>query len=46
MQMFGFAAGEAHQIRNGGGRAVEAIRSLVCSQELLGTREIHVIHHT
>ena len=29
-----------------GGRAVEAVRSLVISQQLLGTREIYVVHHT
>lgn len=33
-------------IRNAGGRAADAIRSLVISQQLLGTREIAVIHHT
>ena len=29
-----------------GGRAIEAIRSLVISQQLLGTREVYVVHHT
>ena len=38
--------GDAHVIRNAGGRAEDAIRSLAISQELLGTREIVVIHHT
>jgi carbonic anhydrase len=33
-------------IRNAGGRAADAIRSLVISQHLLGTREVVVIHHT
>lgn len=36
----------AHIIRNAGGRAADAIRSLVISQHLLGTRGIAVIHHT
>jgi carbonic anhydrase len=43
----GLGLGDAHVIRNAGGRASEdAIRSLVISQRLLGTREIVVIHHT
>ena len=43
----GLAEGDAHVIRNAGGRASDdAIRSLVISYKLLGTREIFVIHHT
>src|ERR1700737_4106779 len=43
----GLAEGEAHVIRNAGGRASEdSIRSLVISYKLLGTREWFVIHHT
>ncbi|ORY90289.1 carbonic anhydrase [Leucosporidium creatinivorum] len=42
----GLHEGDSHHIRNAGGRAAEALRSLVISQELLGTREIIVIHHT
>ena len=43
----GLAEGDAHIIRNAGGRASEdAIRSLVISYKLLGTREWFVIHHT
>ncbi|MGO9445130.1 MAG: beta-class carbonic anhydrase [Thiobacillaceae bacterium] len=43
----GLAEGDAHVIRNAGGRASEdAIRSLVISYKLLGTREWFVIHHT
>jgi len=42
----GLEEGDAHVIRNAGGRAQEAIRSLAISHELLGTREIAVIHHT
>lgn len=43
----GLAEGDAHVIRNAGGRASEdAIRSLVISYKLLGTHEWFVIHHT
>ena len=38
--------GGAHVIRNAGGSAKEALRSLVISEQLLGTTEIHVIKHT
>jgi carbonic anhydrase len=42
----GFSEGDAHVIRNAGGRATEdAIRSLVISYKLLGTKEWFVIHH-
>jgi carbonic anhydrase len=43
----GLEEGDAHVIRNAGGRASDdAIRSLVISYKLLGTREWLVIHHT
>lgn len=43
----GLAEGDAHVIRNAGGRASDdAIRSLVISYKLLGTSEFFVIHHT
>jgi carbonic anhydrase len=43
----GLSEGDAHVIRNAGGRATDdAIRSLVISHKLLGTREWFVIHHT
>ena len=43
----GLAEGDTHVIRNAGGRASDdAIRSLVISYKLLGTREWFVIHHT
>lgn len=42
----GLEEGDAHVIRNAGGRAKEAIRSLAISQRLLGTQEVVVIHHT
>lgn len=46
-QLAGVKTGEAHVIRNAGGIASEdAIRSLIISNELLGTREFVVINHT
>ena len=43
----GLAEGDAHVIRNAGGRASDdAIRSLVISHKLLGTKEWFVVHHT
>src|SRR6058998_3720235 len=43
----GLDIGDAHVIRNAGGRASDdAIRSLIISSKLLGTREWFVIHHT
>ena len=45
-RMLGLEEGDAHVIRNAGGRAdADAIRSLAISQQLLGTREVVVIHH-
>jgi len=46
-RFLGLAAGDAHVIRNAGGRAsADALRSLIISQQLLGTSEVVVIHHT
>jgi len=46
-RILGLQEGDAHVIRNAGGRASDdAIRSLVVSYRLLGTREFLVIHHT
>ena len=43
----GLKEGDAHVIRNAGGRASrDAIRSLVISYKMLGTNEWYVIHHT
>lgn len=43
----GLAEGDAHVIRNAGGRASDdAIRSLVISYKLLGTKEWFVVHHS
>ncbi len=45
-KFLGLEVGDAHVIRNAGGRASDdAIRSLVISHELLGTRQFVVIHH-
>ena len=46
-KFLGLDVGDAHVIRNAGGRASEdALRSLIISQRLLGTNEVLVIHHT
>ena len=43
----GLFEGDAHVIRNAGGRASgDTIRSLVISHKLLGTLEWFVVHHT
>jgi carbonic anhydrase len=45
--VLGLRTGDAHIIRNAGGLASEdALRSLVISQQLLGTEEVIVIEHT
>jgi carbonic anhydrase len=45
-RVLGLEEGEAHVIRNAGGRTPEALRSLVISQRLLGTKAIAVVQHT
>jgi carbonic anhydrase len=46
-EALGLAIGDAHMIRNAGGRVSDdALRSLVISSRLLGTNEFAVIHHT
>lgn len=46
-QALGLALGDAHILRNAGGRVTDdVLRSLVISQQQLGTREIVVLHHT
>ena len=46
-KFLGLGLGDAHVIRNAGGRASDdAVRSLIISSRLLGTREFAVIHHT
>ena len=45
--LLGIGEGDSHVIRNAGGIVTDdAIRSLVISQRLLGTREVMLIHHT
>ena len=45
-RILGLDVGDAHVIRNAGGRAADALRSIVISQRLLGTTEVVIIHHT
>jgi len=46
-QLLGLSVGDAHMIRNAGGIATDdAIRSLILSTQLLGTRAVAVIQHT
>jgi carbonic anhydrase len=46
-RFLGLGVGDAHVIRNAGGRATDdALRSLIVSTQLLGTRECMVVHHT
>ncbi len=46
-RFLGLEVGDAHVIRNAGGRADDdALRSLLISQQMLGTNEVVVIHHT
>ncbi len=46
-KILGLSEGDAHVIRNAGGAVTDdAVRSLLISQQLLGTREIILIHHT
>jgi carbonic anhydrase len=44
--ILGLQPGEANVIRNAGGRAADAVRSLAVSQHILGTREIVLMFHT
>ena len=45
--MLGLRPGDAHVIRNAGGRAtIDALHALAISQAVLGTREVMVVHHT
>ncbi|KAJ5164113.1 Carbonic anhydrase [Penicillium coprophilum] len=45
-RVLGLEEGDAHVIRNAGGRVSDALRSIIISQQLLGTREIVIVHHT
>ena len=42
----GLEEGDAHVIRNAGGRIADALRSLAISQQLLGTEAVAIVHHT
>ncbi len=45
--LLGLRPGDAHVIRNAGGRATtDAMHALAVSQAILGTREVMVLHHT
>jgi len=47
MRILGLRDGDAHILRNAGGRVSDDVgRSIVISQQLLGTRQIVVMHHT
>lgn len=47
LRMLGLRDGDAQILRNAGGRVSEdVVRSLILSQQLLGTRHVLVIHHT
>ena len=43
---FGIPLGAAHVIRNAGADVKDAFRSIVISQQLLGTREVMIVKHT
>lgn len=45
-RVLGLEEGDAHVIRNAGGRAADALRSLIISEQLLGTDTIVIVHHT
>lgn len=42
----GIELGDAHVIRNAGASAKDALRSIVISEQLLGTKEIVLVKHT
>ncbi len=46
IRVLGIPPGHAHIIRNAGGRVVDAVRSLTISQQMIGTREVAIVHHT
>lgn len=45
-EAFGLKLGDAHVIRNAGGSAQEAVRSLIISQQFLGTDQVMLVKHT
>jgi carbonic anhydrase len=47
LEVFGLAPGDAHVIRNAGGRvSQDALRSLLVSVHVLGVHSVAVVHHT
>jgi carbonic anhydrase len=47
LSVFGLELGEAHVLRNAGGRVTDdVLRSLLVSSHVLGVRSIAVVHHT
>lgn len=46
IRVLGLPPGTAHIIRNAGGRMAEALRSIAISQQVMGTREVALVHHT
>jgi carbonic anhydrase len=44
--LLGLRPGDAHVIRNAGGRATDDVRHALAVSQVLGTREVMVIHHT
>ena len=46
IRALGIPPGHAHIIRNAGGRLIEATRSLIVSQQMIGTEEVAIVHHT
>lgn len=45
-EAFGITIGDAHVIRNAGGSARDALRSILISEQLLGTKEVILVKHT
>jgi carbonic anhydrase len=43
---FGISLGDAHVIRNAGGSAKDSLRSIILSEQLLGTNEVLLVKHT
>lgn len=46
VRVLGLPPGTAHIVRNAGGRMAEALRSIAISQQMMGTREVAIVHHT
>ena len=46
LRTLGLDTGDAHIIRNAGGRVADALRSIAISQSMLGTEAVLIVHHT